>query len=259
MFKKLLFWSALAVGGLVLINTVKPGVITTWGKRVHARIEKKLSPEFELARIRDQIKELTPDMHKHIGKIAEEMVAVDALKIKVEDMHVRLDTQKLEIVALTDSLEKGRSVSFGGRQLTPTQIKAKLKNYNEGEKALIASNKVLDARQQSLDSARQQLVEIKRQKEELEVYVAQFEAEVQALKLEQTRSKFALDDSRLGEIKDSLEKLRQRVDAERKKTELLGQFLGTGSVKDEKKHVTADDVIAEVRERFAEKTDAAKK
>ena len=74
MVKKLLFWSALAVGGLVLINTVKPGVISTWGKRIHAKLEKNLSPEFELARIKDQIKELTPDMYKNITRIADSPV-----------------------------------------------------------------------------------------------------------------------------------------------------------------------------------------
>src|SRR5438128_4896398 len=137
MVKKLLFWSALAVGGLVLINTVKPGVISTWGKRIHAKLEKNLSPEFELARIKDQIKELTPDMHKNIGRIAEEMVAVDSLKTQVEDMQVRLSEQKIQIQAMTDQLEKGEKLVFqGDRKLTPNQIKAKLRNYREGEKAL---------------------------------------------------------------------------------------------------------------------------
>src|SRR6478672_9023450 len=101
MIKKLLFWSALAVGGLVLVNAVKPGAIATWGKRVHAKFEKNFSPEFELARIKDQIKELTPDMHKNICRIAEEMVQVDALQVRVNDMQVRLNEQKEVITAMT--------------------------------------------------------------------------------------------------------------------------------------------------------------
>ena len=260
MVKKLLFWSALAVGGLVLINTVKPGVISTWGKRIHAKLEKNLSPEFELARIKDQIKELTPDMHKNIGRIAEEMVAVDTLKTQVEDMQVRLNGQKEEIQAMTTVLEKGdKFFTYGGRQLTPNQIKAKLRNFREGEKALETKKKLLAHRQEGLESARQQLIETKQQKEKLELTVAEFETEIQALKLEQTRSKFQLDDSRLGEIKGALEDLRQRVEAERKKVELTGQFLGTETIREEKKGTTAEDVIAEVREAFAEKSDAAKK
>src|SRR5262249_33582113 len=107
MIKKLLFWSALAVGGLVLVNVVKPGAISTWGKRIHVKFEKSFSPEFELARIKDQIKELTPDMYKNITRIAEEMVQVEALQVRVNDMQVRLNEQKDVIQVMTSSLEKG--------------------------------------------------------------------------------------------------------------------------------------------------------
>src|SRR5439155_23440467 len=106
MIKKLLFWSALAVGGLVLVNTVKPGAVSTWGKRIHAKLEKNLSPEFELARIKDQIQELTPDMHKNIAKIAEEIVKVEALQAKVDTMQTNLDEQKLVLTEMTASLER---------------------------------------------------------------------------------------------------------------------------------------------------------
>ena len=256
MIKKLLFWSALAVGGLVLINTVKPGAVSTWGKRIHAKLEKKLSPEFELARIKDQIKELTPDMYKNITKIAEEMVAVDTLRTRIGDMQTRLDAQKTEIQAMTTAMEKGDiKYVFAGKDLTPAKVKAKLKTYSEGEKALETARKTLAAREQKLEHARQQLIEIKKQKEQLEQYVVQFETEIEALKLEQTRSKFAVDDSRLSEIKDSLEKLRQKVEAKRQEVVLTAQFLGNESPKTEKTDVTADEVIAEVRERFAEKND----
>ena len=37
------------------------------------------------------------------------------------------------------------------------------------------------------------------------------------------------------------------------------QFMGTETTREEKKGTTAEDVIAEVRETFAEKSDAAKK
>jgi chromosome segregation ATPase len=256
MIKKLLFWSALAVGGLVLVNTVKPGAVTTWGKRLHAKIEKKLSPEFELARIKDQIRELTPDMYKNITKIAEEMVAVEAQRNKVADMDGRLAKQKGEIQALTAAMERGdKTFVFAGTNLTPTKVRSMLKSYTEGEKALETAKKTLAAREQKLESARQQLVEIKKQKEALEQYVVQFEAEIEALKLEQTRGKFAVDDTRLSEIKDSLEKLRQRVEAKRKEVELTGEFFGNAPKATEKTDVTAEDVIAEVKEKFGEKTD----
>src|SRR5437764_12925517 len=135
MIKKLLFWSALAVGGLVLVNTVKPGALSTWGKHIHAKLEKNFSPEFELARIKDQIKELTPDMYKNITRLAEEIVQVDALQTRVNDMQVRLNEQKEVITAMTDSLERGQPVSIGGKRISPIQIKDKLRKYKDAEKS----------------------------------------------------------------------------------------------------------------------------
>jgi len=258
MFKKLLFWSALAVGGLVLINTVKPGAVATWGKRIHAKIEKNLSPEFELARIKDQIRELTPDMHKNIGKIAEEMVAVQAQQSKVADMQARLASQKGEIQALTAALEQGntKQLELVSKDLTPHKIRAKLRSYSESEKALETAKKTLTLREQKLESARQQLIEVRKQKDVLEARVAEFEAEIEALNLEKTRAKFVeCDTSRLGEIKEALENLRQRVETERTKVRLTGEFLGTETKVDEKPDVNADDVIAEVKEKFSEKKD----
>src|SRR5262245_5370519 len=193
MIKKLLFWSALAVGGLVLVNAVKPGAIATWGKRVHVKfVEKSFSPEFELARIKDQIKELTPDMHKNLSRIAEEMVQVDALQVRVNDMQVRLNEQREVITAMTDSLERGQPVIVGGKKISPAQIKDKLRKYKDAEKSYDVAKKTLDARKEALETARQQLYEIRNQKEALQLQATEFETELAALKLAQIKTKFAL-------------------------------------------------------------------
>ncbi|HTK77873.1 MAG TPA: hypothetical protein VL371_21575 [Gemmataceae bacterium] len=259
MIKKLLFWSALAVGGLVLVNAVKPGAISTWGKRIHVKWEKSFSPEFELARIKDQIKELTPDMHKNIARIAEEMVQVDSLQVRVNDMQDKLNEQRQVITAMTDSLERGQPVkSPSGTRISPQQIQAKLRKYKDAEKSYEVSKKMLESRKEALESARQQLIETRNQKEALTLQATEFETELAALKLAQTKSKFALtNDDRLSEIKEAFEQLRQRVETERKKVELAGEFFGTPSstVKEEKALDTADEIIKEVRATFNEKAD----
>jgi hypothetical protein len=90
---------------------------------------------------------------------------------------------------------------------------------------------------------------------------AEFEAQWKTLQLEQTRSRLKLDDSRLAEIKGSFEKLRERIDVERRKTELAGQF-SNETFAPEKKVESTQSVIDEVKEYFgtkSEKTEAAKK
>src|SRR6476660_4087801 len=107
LIKKTLFVGALVGGGLFLLNSVWSGSVHTGWKRFQSKIERKIDPEFELARIRDEIAKLTPDMHKNISRIAEEMVAVETLERKVNDLQVRLETSKDELAVVTSAVEKG--------------------------------------------------------------------------------------------------------------------------------------------------------
>src|SRR5829696_7935533 len=117
LIKKAVFASALVAGGLVLLNSVWSGSVSTAFKRAHAKLERKIDPDFELARIRDEIAKLTPDMHKNISRIAEEMVAVESLERKVNSLQAKLDTSKDELAVMTNAVEKGTTkVVLYGRE-----------------------------------------------------------------------------------------------------------------------------------------------
>ena len=264
MIKKLVFLVGGTVAVLALVNTVWSGSVRTAWKRAQAKLERQISPEFELARIRDQIAQLTPDMHRNIARIAEEMVQVESLERRTTDLTAKLDRSKDELAAMPSAIENGtRKVSISGRELTPAQVKDKLRTCKNVERELSNTQKILEAKKCGVDAARQQLVEMRQQKEQLEVLAEEFEAQWKTLQLEQTRSKLKLDDSRLAEIKDSFEKLRERIDVERKKTELAGQFSADMFVPDNnRKSESAQSIVDEVKEYFGtktEKTDAAKK
>lgn len=262
MIKKLVFLVGGTVAALAIVNSVWSGSVRTAWKRAQSKIERSISPEFELARIRDQIAQLTPDMHRNIARIAEEMVQVESLERRVNDLTVKLDRSKDELSAMTQAIEHGtKLVSLGGRELTPAQIKDKLRTCKNVERELTNTHKILEAKRAGVDTARQQLVEMRAQKDQLEVMAAEFEAQWKTLQLEQTRSKLKLDDSRLAEIKGSFEKLRERIDVERRKAELAGQF-SNDTIVIEKKTESAQSVVDEVKEYFgskSEKTDSARK
>ncbi len=247
MFKKLIFWSLVVGGGLLLVNGVWRGSVHTAIKRAQARFERNVSPEFELARIRDQIAELTPDMHKNITRIAEEIVQVQSLERRVGDLQARLDTAKNELAHLTTSLEQGViPVSSTGRKYTPADIKDRLRTCKNLERELANVKKVYEAKKEGVEAAKQQLATMKEQKQELEVMAAQYEAQLKTLALEQTRAKIKLDDSRLAEIKQSFERLREKIDVQRQTAELAQQF-NDGSL-NEKKSETTKDAVEEARE-----------
>jgi chromosome segregation ATPase len=260
MIKKLVFLAGGTAVVLAVVNSVWSGSVRTAWKRAQSKLERTISPEFELARIRDQIAQLTPDMHRNIARIAEEMVQVESLDRRVGELSAKLDKSKDELAALTSFLET-KNVSMGARVPSPAQIKDRLRSCRNIERDLANTQKILEAKKSGVDAARQQLVEMRQQKEQLEVMAAEFEAQWKTLQLEQTRSRLKLDDSRLAEIKGSFEKLRDRIEVERKKAELAGQFSQVEFVP-EKKAESAQTVIDEVKEYFGtptEKTDAVKK
>lgn len=266
MIKKLVLTAAAIGGGLYLVNNcLGTGTVETFWKRTRASVERKVKPEFELARIRDQIAELTPDMHRNISKIAEQMVEVKTLETKVVDLQDKLVRYKGELKVLTDAVENNTTlVSSTGRQVkvTPLIVKDKVRTCKNVERELQTSQSILDAKQKGLDAAREQLAVMKQQREELKVMAENFEAELQTLKLEQTRTKIKLDDSRLAEIKQSFDKLRARIDVEKKKAELAGEFKSESFAAPDHKIETAQEVLSEARDYLSgpkEKTEAAKK
>jgi len=252
MIKKLVVWTAAVAGGLFFLNSFWHGSVSTAWKRAQAKMARKIDPEFELARIRDQITQLTPDMHNNIARIAEEMVAVESLERRVGSLQAKLDEAKTDLAMYTNAIERGdKRVSINGRDVSAAQVASKVKDKLRAckllEREVANSQKILDAKKAGVDAARQQLGEMKKQKEEMEVLAAQYEAEWKTLQLEQTRSKLKLDDSRLAEIKGSFEKLRERIEVERTKTVLADQFQSNTLAAPEKKD-TAKDVVEEARE-----------
>jgi chromosome segregation ATPase len=248
MFRKLFLIGIGAAGALALTNFVWSGSISTAWKKARTVVERQIAPEFEIERIRDQISRLTPDMNRHIEKIAEATVECASLNRKIELVSGELEKREKDILAMTEKVERG-IVPVG---YTPTNLKDKLardlKAYKSCERDLSNKRKLLDAKQKALESARQQLRAIQESRQTLEVELARMEAELAEVRVAQSVNKVQLDDSRLGKIKGSLEKLRETIECERTKIELTGQFLNDPVA--ETKTEPAKDVVNEVREYF---------
>jgi DNA repair exonuclease SbcCD ATPase subunit len=258
--KKVVLVGALAAGGLFVLNHAWSGSVGTAWKKVTTTFHQSIDPDFELARIRDQIAKLTPDMHKNISRIAEEMVAVESLERRVNDLQARLETSKDDLAVMTNAVEKGATrVSVHGREVSVTQVKDKLRTCKLLDRELSNNKKILDAKKAGVDAARQQLVEMRQQKEQLEILAADYEAQLKTLALEKTRSRIKLDDSRLAEIKASMDRLHDQIEKERKTAQLAEEFNNGKDVPDAKVE-SNKNAVDEAKEYLApkEKAEAVK-
>ena len=256
--KKIVLLGLGAAGALALTNSVWSGSISTAWKKARTAIESQISPEFELERIRDQISRLTPDMNKNIEIIAEATVEVASLNRKIELVRGELDKRQTELLTLTEKIESGvKPVSWHGGN-PKEKLARDMKAFKACEKDLATKQRLLEAKRESLESARRQLLTINESRQELEVLAAQYEAELANLREAQDRSKLKLNDSRLSEIRDSFEKLRQRIDAEKVKAELAGQFVTSPSAEPVHEESTGD-VVQEVRDYFNKPRESAER
>jgi chromosome segregation ATPase len=255
--KKLVLLGLGAAGALAVTNAVWSGSVSTAWKKARVCVERQISPEFEISRLRDQIAKLTPDMNRHIEKIAEATVDVASLARRIDMVQGELDKRQNDILVNTEKVERGVvPVGYTTNNLK-TRLAADFRAYKTCEKDLANKQKMLEAKKKMLEAARNQLREIQTARATLEVQVAELEAELMSIRTVQAASVIQLDDSRLGQIKGDIEKLRETIDVERTKIELTGQFLGDRPAA-EVKVESGKDVVEEVRAYFVKPTDSAK-
>lgn len=242
MLKKLLIAVVAVAVGLTVVKSTKVGSLmqVKWHEAT-AWCSKQVPVPDEIASLRLRIADLGKDTKTHCQVIAEEMVAVDNLQREVSENEARLEQQKKKITAMRDALTDGgtQKVVLGERTFSRGQVQKQLVRdfdlYKTCEAQLAAKKKLLESRQECLAKAKEQLTAMQDTRRDLEVQVSQLEAEYNTLKVAQTKSKFALDDSNLSKVKEGVQALRNRIAAESKAAALLTE-VGDGEI-------TASDTV----------------
>jgi len=229
------FVAVSALGGTKLASYIR----SEW-REARERAEANIPPEKELARIRNEIKELDRDIVKVIGQLAEQNVAVDNLKAQnaetAKKQEATLKSLKLRGEALKareEALKNAQGhVTFGNRTVNIADATKELNAdtkaleqdanaYKKAQDTLAANQATLATRVKVRDSVKQNLEAMQSQKGELAAAADELEAQLVALKAEQTRSKYQTDDTRLAKIKEDIRNLKTKLDVEKEKNRLM--------------------------------------
>jgi chromosome segregation ATPase len=222
-------------------------------KQARESLRSQVSPERELARLQQEISKLDDDTAGHIKAIAKESVAVDNLRTEVTDLEAGLQKQKAYVLSLKEGLENGKTfVSLDGRPVSKERAQRDLerswKIYMSSEAELDAKRNLLAERETGLENAKEELRSMQQAKRNLEVAVARLQAEVKRVRAAENRSNFHLDNSRLGQIKEDLKRVQDRVSVMKKELKLREELSTTPVVPaDQHKKV---DVLKEINEHF---------
>jgi chromosome segregation ATPase len=208
--------------------------------------------EFQIDRARGMIKDLVPEVRKNMQVIAKEEVEIKKLEEQIAQTQTRLVKEKEQLLRLKTDLASGQSnFTYASRSYTAEQVKMDMANrferYKTSEATLASLEQMLTARQRSLDAARQKLEGMLVAKRQLAVEVENLEARLQMVAAAQTTSDYQFDDSRLGQAKELIAKLRTRLDVAEKlanaETKYQGEIQLDGT--------SPANIVEEVTEHFA--------
>jgi chromosome segregation ATPase len=252
MCKKIGIAALAVVAGLFILNNTRLGSYgwTAWNKAKKS-VKAQVPLEFEIERVRQQVAQLVPDMKQNLTKIAEEIVAVENMRAEIDVTKANLNKKREEIRVMNDELKSGNErIVFHDRTWSRRSIAEKLaadlKSCMACEESLKVREQMLENREKALESEREKLASMRKQKDELEVAITKLEANLKAVRLNQTKSQFSIDDSRLSQIKASIADIQQRLRVEQVASELHGEFANDQAVKANGKPTSPADVSKEV-------------
>ncbi|WP_020471705.1 hypothetical protein [Zavarzinella formosa] len=249
MFKKLMFVSAAGLLTAAVLTQTKLGSYCwTLADRADQAIESKISPDEEIRRIKYEVSKLYKDIDKAKGSLAEENVEAKLLRQEVEERKSELTKARQALEArhkmMTD-VSDGKAVKWDGRDVPFGKAKELLqfqvRQFKSQEQEFKAKETMLTVRERTRVLAEQHLQELVTQKANLDAAIVELEADIKQAKIEQTQSKYQNDGSRMADVKESLAKLKKRIEIQREKLSLSKKLDPTSA-----ENKTVDEIMAEL-------------
>lgn len=236
MFKKMILVAVVGALAVAAFKSTKVGsYVRNEIRSMQEAAEDQVSPEQEIARLRGEVKLLDEDTIKVVKQLARLQSDQADLEARHKDLQARLgDTAKRKDALAAEARaaeakekagEATAFVVFNDHRYSLAAAKLKLKDLVQSEKDLgkqvAAVQAKVDSQQRIADKLEAQRLEAGRLKATLETTIDELEVEYQGLKLKQMESKYQTDGSRSAEIKESVAKLRKRLDVQRRELALL--------------------------------------
>lgn len=188
------------------------------GSRLLCNAAKDSVPiEFELARARDLVNDVVPEMQANVRLIAQQEVEVAGLREEITSAHASLGVERAKLAKLRQCLTT-RDVSFSMGNATYTrddvknELARKLDLVREAEVVLSGKDRLLDNRQKSLAAAMQVLERTRSQKTLLEGQIASLESQHRLVQAASVGSGSHIDTSKLAKTQRLIAEIKKQLD-----------------------------------------------
>ena len=246
------------LGGILLFGTSAISYVKTSAGYMSDAVKESVPVEFQVDRARGMIQDLVPEVKKNMHVIAKEEVEVQRLDEQIAGCEKQLAKEKEQLLKLKADVASGKdSFKYGNRSYTAEEVRSDLANrfdrYKTGEATLASLKEIRNAREKSLSAARQKLEGMLASKRQLQVEVENLEARVQMVAAAKATSNYQFDDSRLGQVKELVSGLRNRLEVAEKLVNAEVNYQDEIPVD----KAAPENIVEQVTEHFATKTPAA--
>ena len=249
MFKKIAIVGAAGLLTAAVLTQTKAGAyLSHQFDKADQYLESQISPEEEVARIKVEVARLDKDIDKARGSVAEERVEAKLLKARVAEKQTQVEASRAAVEARGKALKEAglvKTVKFNGREVSYDRAKELLQNQVTAHKVLEKEYKSLESmlsvRDRTRELAEEHLQALVTQKADLEAAVTNLEADIKVAKIEQVQSKYQNDGTRMAEVKESLAKLKKRIEIQREKLNMAKQYSGSTT-----ENKSVEEILAEL-------------
>ncbi|OUT55662.1 MAG: hypothetical protein CBB71_19410 [Rhodopirellula sp. TMED11] len=215
--------------------------------------------EWKLKQARQMIGDLKPEIQKNAKRIATEKIEVTRLEKELKETDQRLIRAEEDIERLTDDLNADLpEYTYAGHRYTSAQVKEdvgnRFKRFKTRQATADKLRQMLGARQASLTTAERRMDEMLSAKRQLEVEVENLQARLGALRLAETTSTLALDDSHLSNTRRLLDDIATNIDVQEETLNVDVEYFGEINLDEP----NDEDLLDEIASYFGDKDQAEK-
>jgi hypothetical protein len=222
MICKLLKYGVITVAGAALVGGVVFGTdlgsyVTSGSRQIRSAVKDNVPIEFELARARDLVDNVVPEMQANVRLVAQQEVEIAGLRDEIALARQNLGGERAKLTRLRQCLASD-DVSFAlgdvtySRDEVGREMARKLDLVREAEVVFSGNERLLQNRQKSLAAAIQVLERTRSQKSMLEGQIASLESQHRLIQAAGVGSGTQIDTSKLAQTQALINDIKKHLD-----------------------------------------------
>ena len=226
MAKKLIIVALAVVSVAIVLKKTDIGShVKHWWRSTKEDVNSEVSLKWEIDRLKRDVEELSDEDANLVNLIAKEDVEIKKLEDRLSKMeetqksHREVVRQRLTNLQTVQENRPSKNTTYEEKLLESSVSMAK-----RGDEAIASQKALVDSRKNRAAALRQQREELYTTKQELLNKLADLEAQVVTLQIEQMKSDDPQDHSRVARLKKSIEEVDTRIQVERHKREVRGEL-----------------------------------